>query len=158
MPMPAEISKTGSGSTPPMELAATWWKVKIAHEAASLENLMQARASTQRLVHLNQNKAFGLKPDAGLQEAETMRGGGVHIGDVIIQQPGRSPEPTALPAVLESTSSGSTLGKLAIAGALALGGAGAGLGAWQALRPEEPPPVVELPADRDTIGILEPDR
>lgn len=156
MPTPAEISKTGSANMP-MELAATWWKVKIAHEAASLDHLRQAQESTRRLVHLNQNRAFGLKPDAGLQEAEIMRGG-VHIGDVIIQQPGRSPEPTALPAVLESTSSGGALGKLAIAGALALGGAGAGLSAWQALRPEEPPPVVELPAYTDTIGILEPDR
>ena len=85
--------------------------------------------------------------------------GGVHVGDLIIQQPSAQQPLPSLPA---ASSNGSTLGKLAIAAALAMGGAGAGLGTWQALQPEEPPAAVveqgDAQIDKDTIGVLEPDR
>lgn len=141
----------------PQQLAMAWYRLKLADRAASLQHQQTQRQSVARLVQLNQNKAFGMMPDAGLPEGASMAPGGIHIGDIVMPQP-QPPVMAAAPAAPPQQAS--TLTKLAIGAAAAAAGLGAGLGLPQLLDRE--PPAVVQPAephvDTDTIGVLEPDR
>lgn len=136
-----------------------FYRLKLADRAASLQHQQTQRQSVARLVQLNQNKAFGLMPDAGLPEVQSMGPGGIHIGDIVMPQPATQMM-TAAPAPAPATQPAGTLTKLAIGAAAAAAGMGAGLGLPQ-LFDRDPPAVVqpaEPQVDRDTIGVLEPDR
>ena len=157
--LPTGLLKSWSGQTE--NLAVEFYRLKVAHEAAGLAHLQEQRNSVLRLVQLNQNRAYGRAPDAGLPETTRMNGGGIHVGDVYLQHPPQ-PQPaggmiTMLPAPAPAAN---PLAKYLVGAAAAAAGLGAGLGLPALMKPS-PTPIVEpapLPSGQDTIGILELDK
>lgn len=157
MPSQTGASMTGLPTPPPnwqASLASQFYRLKVAHEAAGLQNLQENRESVRRLVTLTQNRAFDLEPQTGLSSMEQSRGA-IHVGDIFTQ----APQLPATPAALPAQRGVSPLAKVAV-GLAALGGAlgvpiGTGLVVSELMN--KPQPVAPAP-DVDTIGVLEPDR
>ena len=154
---------SGSPSVPPSSaatIAAEFYRLKAAAEAASLQHLQEQRQSVRRLVQLQQNKAFGLPTDVGLEAMRTP--GSIHVGDIYAQP--ASPTASALIQPGELRPQASPLAKLAVGAAAAAAGLGIPVGAGLAvsqLGTDDQPVAVQSDDSHpsvDTIGVLEPDR